>query len=202
MREENGLDLQYEDAPAREEERLSKKGALARFDAPDRKRLTSGSFEALAAIHRALFAEVFAFAGEIRDVNLQKVGFRFASAAFLKATLDSIDRMPQTGFDEIVEKYVEMNVAHPFREGNGRAMRLWLDDMLDSVLTLNVDWTLIDKDAYLRAMARSPVDDSILKALLKAALLPANKNRTLFARRLDASWRFEGFSHYRADTIE
>jgi cell filamentation protein len=155
----------------------------------------------LAAIHTALFAEIYSFAGELRTVNIAKGSFRFAPLMYLPQSLAYIDAMPHTTFDEIVAKYVEMNIAHPFREGNGRATRLWLDCMLKKALRQVVDWNLVDKEAYLSAMERSVVNALELTTLLKGALTPDISNRTLFMKGLDVSYYYEGYTHFKTENL-
>lgn len=181
---------------AREEERLTKQRALELYDKDILKSLEVGTFVGLAAIHRHLFQDVYDFAGQIRTVNISKGNFRFAPVMYLKAALDAIDKMPQSTFDQIIEKYVEMNVAHPFREGNGRSTRIWLDSILKNSLGKVVDWSLVDKEDYLFAMERSPVRDKELKHLLKLTLTDKTDNREVYMKGLDASYRYEGYSTY------
>lgn len=160
-----------------------------------------GTFAGLAFIHRYLFSEDYAFAGNIRDVNIAKGNFRFAPLMYLEASLNHINAMPQGTFDEIVEKYVEMNVAHPFCEGNGRATRIWLDLMLKRGLQLVVDWNQVDKEDYLSAMQRSPVKDVEIKALLKQALTDQIHDRALFMKGIDVSYYYEGYSEFRTEDL-
>ncbi|MDD3797381.1 MAG: Fic family protein, partial [Lachnospiraceae bacterium] len=155
---------------ARAEERISKKKALQMFEKGYLDTLNAGTFKALSEIHKYLFEDIYEFAGQIRDVNIAKGNFRFAPVMYLKVSLENIEKMPQNTFDEIVEKYVEMNIAHPYREGNGRSTRIWLDLILKKELNRVVDWSLVDKDDYLLAMERSPIKDVEIKVLLKAAL--------------------------------
>lgn len=177
---------------ARAEERLSKAAAARFFDSPPQDMPPAGSFAALALIHKLLFGEVYEFAGKIRQVNIAKGGFRFAPVMYLEAALKNIEQMPQGSFDEIIEKYVEMNIAHPFREGNGRAMRIWLDMMLKAQLNMVVDWSAVDKDDYLLAIQRSPVRDIEIKHVLKQALTADTASRELFMKGIDASYYYEG----------
>ena len=156
---------------------------------------------ALAEIHRRLFDGLYEFAGEIRTVNLSKGGFRFASALYLRSALKAIELMPQEDFDQIVEKYVEMNVAHPFREGNGRSGRIWLDHMMRHELGLTVDWARVAREDYLLAMERSPVRDTEIKALVRAALSAELDNVSLLARSIDASYAYEGYTAFRAEEL-
>jgi cell filamentation protein len=186
---------------AKAEERLSKQRAKQLFDTGDIEKVDVGTFAGLAFIHRYLFLDVHAFAGNIRDVNIAKGNFRFAPLMYLEASLKHIDAMPQGTFDEIIEKYVEMNVAHPFREGNGRATRIWLDLMLKRGLQLVVDWNLVDKEDYLSAMQRSPVKDVEIKALLKQALTDQIHDRALFMKGIDVSYYYEGYSEFRTEDL-
>ena len=163
--------------------------------------LTPGTFESLTVIHRELFGKIYDFAGRIRSVNLAKGNFRFASVMYLESALEKIEQMPQRTFDEIVEKYVEMNVAHPFREGNGRAARIWLDLILKKELAQVIDWSKIDKDDYLFAMERSPVRDTEIKILLKNALTGNINDRELFMKGIDHSYAYEGYSAYSAGDL-
>ena len=181
---------------ARAEERLSKTRALSLFENGILDTIEVGTFKGLSDIHRYLFEEVYDFAGKVRTVDLAKGNFRFAPLLYLDAALLAIDKMPQSTFDEIVEKYVEMNVAHPFREGNGRSMRIWLDAMLRQGLGVVVDWSLVNKEDYLAAMERSPVRDVEIKTLLRAALTERIDDRTVFMKGIDASYRYEGLAAY------
>ena len=186
---------------AREEERISKKKALALFESGALDRLTPGTYAALAEIHRFLFEDIYAFAGRLRQVNLAKGNFRFAPLMYLDAALRNIEKMPQSTFDEIVEKYVEMNIAHPFREGNGRSTRIWLDLMLKKEIGMVVDWSRVDKEDYLLAMERSPVRDLEIKQVLKAALTDRVDDRELFMKGIDHSYYYEGYSAFRAGEL-
>ncbi len=198
---ENKLGITDSQELARAEERISKQKALALFESGALDQMTPGTFAALAQIHRALFADIYDFAGDLRTVNIAKGHFRFASALYLEAAVAEIERMPQNNFDEIVAKYVEMNVAHPFREGNGRSMRIWLDQMLKAALGKVVDWSLVDKEDYLLAMERSPVRDTEIKTLLGAALTDRVADRALFMKGIDRSYEYEGYSAYRTETL-
>ena len=193
---ENRLGIKSSAELADAEERLSKKRAAELFDNGLLESLEAGSFKALAAIHRHLFEGIYDFAGEMRAVDIAKGGFRFAPVLYLADAVARIEAMPQSTFDEIVEKYVEMNVAHPFREGNGRAMRIWLDDMFKKEIGRAVDWSTIDKEDYLLAMERSPVRDTEIKALLAAALTEAVRDREMFMKGIDASYAYEGYESY------
>lgn len=186
---------------ARTEERLSKKRARELFETGALDALAPGSVAALRAIHRALFCDLYAFAGAIRTVDLAKGHFRFASVLYLDAALASIERMPQGTFDEIVEKYVEMNVAHPFREGNGRSGRIWLDGMLKAALGQVVDWSRVDREDYLLAMERSPVRDLELKHLLHGALTDRIDDREVFMKGIDRSYAYEGYAAYETGSL-
>lgn len=186
---------------AQEEERITKSKALSLFDSGVLRALEPGTFATLAAIHRWLFAEIYDFAGALRTVNIAKGHFRFASALYLEAAVREIEQMPQSSFDEIVAKYVEMNVAHPFREGNGRSMRIWLDHMLAAALRQVVDWSRVDKEDYLLAMERSPVRDTELRQLLAAALTGATDDRTLYMKGIDQSYAYEGYECYRTEDL-
>ena len=198
---ENKLGITESSELARIEEKLSKQRALELFETGALDRLEAGTFAALASIHRALFSDIYDFAGEKRTANIAKGNFRFASVMYLDAALENIERMPQSTFDEIVEKYVEMNVAHPFREGNGRSMRLWLDGMLKKALGQVVDWSRVDKEDYLQAMERSPVKDLEIKALLKAALTDQVNDRAVYMKGIDASYHYEGYHTFRMEDL-
>ena len=198
---ENKLGITDSQELARAEERISKQKALALFESGALDQMAPGTFVALAQIHRALFVDIYVFAGDLRTVNIAKGHFRFASALYLEAAVAEIERMPQNNFDEIVAKYVEMNVAHPFREGNGRSMRIWLDQMLKAALGKVVDWSLVDKEDYLLAMERSPVRDTEIKTLLGAALTDRVADRALFMKGIDRSYEYEGYSAYRTETL-
>ena len=187
---------------ARLEERISKQKAIELWQSGELKKFRSGSFESLSHIHKRLFEDIYDFAGQIRDVNISKGNFRFASARYLREAVLSVEQMPQKNFDAIVEKYVEMNVAHPFREGNGRSMRLWLDDIFKHELRQAVDWSRVDKNFYLQAMEHSPIDDSQIKRLLSDALTDKIFDRELFMRGLDASYFYENYFAYRSAALE
>lgn len=182
---------------ARTEELLSKKRALELFENGMLEQLQAGTVECLMAIHRYLFQDVYEFAGTLRDANIAKGSFRFAPLMYLEASLEHVASMPQSSFDEIVEKYVEMNIAHPFREGNGRSTRIWLDLILKRELGLVVDWSMVDKDDYLLAMERSPVKDIEIKHLLKQALTDKVNDRDVYLKGIDASYHYEGYTVYR-----
>lgn len=198
---ENKLGITDSAELAREEERLSKKKALELYDTGLLDRLEAGTFSALAAIHKYLFGEIYDFAGKVRSVNLAKGNFRFAPVMYLEAALKNIDAMPQGTFDEIVEKYVEMNVAHPFREGNGRSTRIWLELLLRKELGQVVDWSKVDREDYLLAMERSPIKDIEIKFLLKNALTDDIHNREVYMKGIDASYYYEGYAVYRTKEL-
>ena len=186
---------------AREEERISKRRAAGLFESGLLDALKPGSYSALQTIHKYLFSDIYEFAGQTRTVNLAKGNFRFAPVMYLDAALESIEKMPQSTFDEIIEKYVEMNIAHPFREGNGRSTRIWLDQILKKELGKVIDWSLVDKDDYLMAMERSPVKDVEIKVLLKAALTDQVNSREMFMKGVDHSYDYEGYSSYRTQDL-
>ncbi|HBG43710.1 MAG TPA: cell filamentation protein Fic [Firmicutes bacterium] len=186
---------------ARVEEKISKAKALELFETGLLDAFEVGTFVGLSEMHKYLFEEIYDCAGKMRDANIKKGSFRFASIIYLKDALDNIAKMPQSTFDEIIEKYVEMNVAHPFREGNGRSARIWLDSMLKKQLQLVVDWSKVDKDDYLLAMERSPVKDVEIKLLLKAALTDRINDRELFMKGIDASYHYEGYNVYKTENL-
>ncbi|EDP10070.1 protein adenylyltransferase Fic [Amedibacillus dolichus] len=198
---ENKLGLTNFAELAREEEKLSKKKALALFENGILDQLEAGTFPALKEIHKYLFDEIYDFAGEIRSVNIAKGNFRFVPFMYLSAALESIEKMPQTTFDEIVEKYVEMNVAHPFREGNGRSTRIWLDHMFKKELQKVVDWTQINKEDYLLAMERSPIKDIEIKHLLKSALIEDTNNREVYKKGINHSYYYEGYATFKTKEL-
>lgn len=199
---ENKLGILNSAELAKEEEKRSKQRARELFESGDLDSLKAGTYESLASIHKYLFEEIYVFAGKMREVNLAKGNFRFASVIYLESALENIERMPQSTFDEIVEKYVEMNVAHPFREGNGRSMRIWLDLMLKKELKQVVDWSRVDKDDYLMAMERSPVKDLEIKSLLKNALTDEIENREVYMKGIDYSYSYEGYEMYRTEELQ
>ena len=186
---------------ARVEEKISKRNAIELFTSGRLENFPSGKFSTLAEIHRALFGEIYDFAGKIRTVNLAKGHFRFAAALYLKEALAQIENMPQKNFNDIVEKYVEMNVAHPFREGNGRSMRIWLDHIFKTELGQVVDWSRVDKAKYLSAMEFSPVHDDKIKKILAAALTDKIDDREIFIKGIDASYFYENYFAYRAQEL-
>lgn len=197
----NKLGVTDEATLAREEERISKMKAIRLFESGYLDTLTAGTYAALKEIHRYLFEDIYEFAGQMRTVNIAKGNFRFAPVMYLEASLQHIDQMPQKTFDEIVEKYVEMNVAHPFREGNGRSTRIWLDLLFKQELGQVVDWSRIDKEDYLLAMERSPVRDIEIKYLLRHALTDEVNNRTIFMKGLDQSYHYEGYQTFKAEDL-
>jgi cell filamentation protein len=198
---ENKLNISDQVDLAKAEEKLSKQKAKQLFDSGDIHKAEVGTFKGLSFIHRYLFDEIYHFAGKIRDVNIAKGDFRFAPLMYLAASLKHIDAMPQSTLDEIVEKYVEMNVAHPFREGNGRATRIWLDLMLKKEIQQVVDWNLVDKDEYLSAMQRSVVKDLEIKALIRQALTDQIDDRALFMKGIDVSYYYEGYNEYKTGEL-
>lgn len=198
---ENKLGITSSPELAEAEERISKKKALELFENGILDTLEAGTFSSLKAIHKYLFGEIYDFAGEIRTVNLAKGSFRFAPLMHLEAALENIDKMPQSTFDEIVEKYVEMNIAHPFREGNGRSTRIWLDLIFKKELGKVVDWSKIDKEDYLLAMERSPIKDVEIKVLLKGALTDEINSREVYMKGIDHSYYYEGYATFKAEEL-
>ncbi len=198
---QNKLDLTDELELAREEERISKQKALALYDTGLLDTFPVGTFAGLAMIHKYLFEDIYEFSGQMRTVNIAKGNFRFAPVMYLRPALESIDRMPQSTFDEIIEKYVEMNVAHPFREGNGRSTRIWLDCILKKELHQVVDWSRVDKSDYLMAMERSPVKDLEIKVLLHKALTEQINDRQVYMKGIDASYHYEGYQIFRTEEL-
>ena len=198
---ENKLGLTSSADLAREEERISKKKAVWLFESGTLDKLSVGTFASLKAIHKALFEDIYDFAGKLRTVNLAKGNFRFAPLMYLEAALANIEKMPQSTFDEIIEKYVEMNVAHPFREGNGRSTRIWLDCILKKELHQVVDWSRVDKSDYLMAMERSPVKDLEIKVLLHKALTEQINDRQVYMKGIDASYHYEGYQIFRTEEL-
>jgi len=197
----NKLNISDQIALAKAEEKISKQKAKQLFDSGDIAEVAIGTYAGLAFIHAYLFADIYAFAGEVRDVNIAKGDFRFAPVMYLQQSLLHIDNMPQSNFDEIIEKYVEMNIAHPFREGNGRATRIWLDLMLKTQIQQVIDWNLVDKDEYLSAMQRSVVKDIEIKHLLKQALTDQIHDRALFMKGIDVSYYYEGYSEFKTEAV-
>lgn len=198
---ENKLGITDSATLARTEEKLSKEKAVKLFELGILDKQKAGSFQALAEIHKYLFEDIYDFAGKIRTVNIAKGGFRFAPVMYLESSLENIEKMPQSDFDAIVEKYVEMNIAHPFREGNGRPMRIWLDMMFRKELSMAVDWSRVDKEDYLLAMERSPIRDIEIKHLLKNALTADINSRELFMKGIDQSYYYEGYNSYSIDDL-
>ena len=198
---QNKLGLTDELELAREEERISKQKALALYDTGLLNTFPVGTFAGLAMIHKYLFEDIYEFSGQIRTVNIAKGNFRFAPVMYLRPALESIDRMPQSTFDEIIEKYVEMNVAHPFREGNGRSTRIWLDSILKKELHQVVDWSRVDKSDYLMAMERSPVKDLEIKVLLHKALTEQIHDRQVYMKGIDASYHYEGYQIFKTEEL-
>ena len=198
---ENKLGLQTSADLAREEERRSKKKAAELFEQGILDRLPSGTFASLQTIHKHLFDEIYDFAGDIRTVNIAKGNFRFAPVMYLEAALQNIDKMPQDTFEQIIEKYVEMNVAHPFREGNGRSMRIWLDQMLKAGIGRVVDWSMVDKEDYLLAMERSPVKDIEIKHILREALTDQINSREMYMKGIDHSYYYEGYTTFKTTEL-
>ena len=198
---ENKLGITDSAELARIEEKISKQKAVEMFENGYLESLEAGTYESLAMIHKYLFDEIYDFAGEIRKVNISKVNFRFAPLMYLDAALQSIDKMPQSTFDEIVEKYIEMNVAHPFREGNGRSTRIWLDLMLKKEIGYVVDWSKVNKEDYLLAMERSPVKDIEIKFLLKNALTDNVNDRGIYMKGIDYSYYYEGYYVYKTEEL-
>ena len=198
---ENNLGLTSSADLAREEERISKKKALELFDTGMRDRLKAGTVASLLAIHKYLFVDIYDFAGKLRTVNIAKGNFRFVPLMYLQATLENIDKMPQFTFDEIVEKYVEMNIAHPFREGNGRSTRIWLDHILKNEIGKVVDWSWVDKEDYRLAMERSPIKDVEIKVLLKGALTDEINSREVYMKGIDHSYYYEGYTTFKTEEL-
>ena len=198
---ENKLGIDNSADLAREEERISKKKAITLFENGILDRLEAGRFSSLKEIHRYLFEDIYDFAGKIRTVNIAKGNFRFAPLMYLEAALVQIDKMPQSTFDEIIEKYVEMNIAHPFREGKGRSTRIWLDMILKKELGQVIDWSKVDKDDYLMAMERSPVKDIEIKYILKAALTDEVDNRGIYMKGIDYSYYYEGYATFKTEEL-
>ena len=198
---ENKLGLTSSADLAREEERISKKKAVELFETGLLDTLPAGKFVTLQAIHKYLFEDIYDFAGEIRTVNMAKCNFRFAPLMYLQSALENIDKMPQSNFDEIIEKYVEMNIAHPFREGNGRSTRIWLDHILKIEIGKVIDWSKVDKEDYLLAMERSPIKDVEIKVLLKGALTDEINSREVYVKGIDHSYYYEGYTTFKAEEL-
>jgi cell filamentation protein len=198
---ENKLNIDNQIDLAKAEEKISKQKAKQLFDSGDINKLEVGTFAGLAFIHAYLFEDIYHFAGKVRTVNIATGNFRFAPLMYLKQSLEYIDGMLQNNFDKIIEKYVEMNIAHPFREGNGRAMRIWLDIILKKEITQVIDWNLVDKEEYLSAMERSVVNDVEIKNLLRQALTDQIHDRILFMKGIDISYYYEGYSEFKTDQL-
>ncbi len=198
---ENKLGITDSAELAREEEKISKKKAVWLFESGTLDTLPVGTFSALQAIHKYLFEDIYDFAGKLRTVNIAKSNFRFAPLIYLEAALANIDKMPQSTYDEIIEKYVEMNIAHPFREGNGRSTRIWLDLMLKKGISKVVDWSKVDKEDYLLAMERSPIKDTEIKVVLRSALTSDITNRELYMKGIDHSYYYEGYTTFKTEEL-
>lgn len=198
---DNKLGLTSSADLAREEERISKKKAAQLFDRKLLDTFDVGTFAGLASIHKYLFEDIYDFAGELRTVNIAKGNFRFAPLMYLQAALENIDKMPQSNFDEIVEKYVEMNIAHPFREGNGHSTRIWLDHILKNKIGKVVDWSKVDQDDYLLAMEHSPIKDVEIKVLLKGALTDEINSREVYMKGIDHSYYYEGYTTFKTEEL-
>ena len=198
---ENKLGITDSAELAREEEKISKKKAVQLFESGLLNQLEAGQFSSLQTIHRYLFEDIYFFAGQVRTVNLAKGNFRFAPLMYLQPALENIDRMPQSTFDEIIEKYVEMNIAHPFREGNGRSTRIWLDCMLKKEIGMVIDWSKVDKEDYLLAMERSPIRDIEIKHILKAALTDQVDSREMYMKGIDHSYYYEGYTIFKTEEL-
>ena len=198
---ENKLGIHDSAELAREEERISKKKAVELFESGYLNTLEAGTYRTLARIHEYLFGDIYSFAGKLREGNLAKGNFRFVPVMYLSAALENIENMPQSTFDQIMEKYVEMNVAHPFREGNGRSARIWLDHMLKRELGIVIDWQRVDKNDYLMAMERSPVKDIEIKHLLQQALTDRTNDRNVYMKGIDYSYYYEGYTVYRMEDL-
>ena len=198
---ENKFGIKNSAELAREEERISKKKAVELFENGMLEKLEAGKFQTLCEIHKYLFDDIYDFAGKIRTVNISKGNFRFAPLMYLEAAIKNVDKMPQNTFDEIVEKYVEMNIVHPFREGNGRSMRIWLDMMLKKQIGQVVDWSKIEKEDYLMAMERSPIKDIEIKYILNAALTDQINDREIYMKGIDHSYYYEGYVTYKTEEL-
>ncbi|MDG1437112.1 MAG: Fic family protein [Rickettsiaceae bacterium] len=198
---ENKLNIDNQIELAKAEEKISKRKAKQLFDSGDTNNIEIGTFKGLTFIHTYLFEDIYHFAGKMREVNIAKDDFRFAPLMYLSKSLEYIDEMPQNSFSEIIEKYVEMNIAHPFREGNGRATRIWLDLILKKHLGQVIDWNLVDKEEYLSAMKRSVVKDIEIKVLLEKALTNKIHDRTLFMKGIDVSYYYEGYSEFKTEEL-
>ena len=198
---QNKLGIEDSAELARQEEIISKRKAVELFEKGILQNLDAGKFSSLKAIHKYLFQDIYDFAGEVRTVNISKGNFRFAPVMYLQPALDNIDKMPQSKFDEIIEKYVEMNIAHPFREGNGRSTRIWLDLMLKQEIGKVVDWSKVDKEDYLMAMERSPIKDIEIKYILRSALTDKINSREVYMKGIDNSYYYEGYTAFKTDEL-
>ena len=198
---ENKLGITSAPELAEAEERISKKKAIELFENGILDKLEAGKFASLKAIHKYLFEDIYKFAGELRTVNISKGNFRFAPLMYLEAALENIDKMQQSTFDEIIEKYVEMNIAHPFREGNGRSTRIWLDCILKKEIGTVVDWSQVDKEGYLLAMERSPIKDIEIKHILKNALTDDINSREVYMKGIDHSYYYEGYTTFKTEEL-
>ncbi len=198
---ENRLGITDSVELARVEERISKKKAVELFGSGYLNELNAGTYDALEKIHSYMFGDIYEFAGKIRDVNMSKGNFRFAPVMYLQTSIENIEKMPHSTYDEIIEKYVEMNVIHPFREGNGRSTRIWLDLILKKVLNQVVDWSKVDKDDYLLAMERSPIKDIEIKYILKQALTDKIDDREIYMKGIDHSYYYEGYTVYKTEEL-
>ena len=201
MAPQNKLGITSSPELAEAEERISKKKAVELFETGMLNKLDAGKFSSLKAIHKYLFEEIYDFAGKLRSVNIAKGNFRFAPVMYLEAAIENIEKMPQSDFDEIIEKYVEMNVAHPFREGNGRSTRIWLDCILKKEIGKVVDWSKVDKEDYLLAMERSPIKDIEIKHILKAALTDDINSREVYMKGIDHSYYYEGYTTFKTEEL-
>ena len=198
---ENKLNITDQIQLSKAEEKISKQKARELFDSGDISKVKIGTFEGLSYVHNYLFGDIYEFAGKIRSVNIAKGNFRFAPLMYLKQSIEYIDSMPQSNYEQIIEKYVEMNIAHPFREGNGRATRIWLDLIMKAEIQKVVDWNLVDKEEYLSAMERSVVKDVEIKVLLKGALTDMINDRAIFMKGIDVSYYYEGYSEFKIDEL-
>ena len=198
---ENKLGIKNSVELAREEERITKKKVVALFESGRLEQLEAGTFDSLKEIHKVLFEDIYEFVGQLRTVNLAKGNFRFVPVLYLQSAIEQIETMPQSNFNEIIEKYVEMNIAHPFREGNGRSMRIWLDCILKKQIGKVVDWSKVEKEDYLLAMERSPVRDIEIKYLLQNALTDEVHSREIFMKGIDYSYYYEGYTLFKADEL-
>lgn len=198
----NKLEINNQIELAKTEEKITKMKAMKLFETGKLNTIEVGTFKGLSQIHKYLFEDVYEFAGEIRTENISKSNFRFASAMYLEEALKQIDKMPQSNFDEIIEKYVEMNIAHPFREGNGRSTRIWLDMILKKEIGKVIDWSKVDKEDYLLAMERSPIKNTEIKVLLKEALTDKINDREVYMKGIDASYSYEGYSVYKVEDLK